>query len=311
MISPQPQRESGSRRRNGAPANGASPESVPPGIQTASWEDVSLADIDTSDLAFQYRFPSEVASIRQSLQAEGQREPIDLVGKRPFQVVDGFRRIMAASELGWTKVKAFVHGELPADEAYRIAFTKNVVRRNLRPLERAQAMIVALKKRGLTEAQLRTAFGISEKQVKRYLALLEFAAPIQQILDGEVVTMAHAKALADFGVGDDALQWKQRIQAERPDGSRARPDPRQGERPEARGAAEALHAAKRQPDPHVCVHDRQGRTARRARASRAPAPGSNRSPEVAWCNAGAQAVGLHRQMPVLAKPERSAERFAG
>jgi len=215
MISHQAQGESGSRRRNGAPANGASPESVPPGIQTASWEDVSLADIDTGDLAFQYRFPSEVASIRQSLQAEGQREPIDLVGKRPFQVVDGFRRIMAASELGWTKVKAFLHGELPADEAYRIAFTKNVVRRNLRPLERAQAMIVALKKRGLTEAQLRTAFGISEKQVKRYLALLEFPAPIQQILDGEVVTMAHAKALADFGVSDDAQQWKQRIQAER------------------------------------------------------------------------------------------------
>jgi ParB/RepB/Spo0J family partition protein len=215
MISGQPQGELGSRRRTGGTPNGASPGSVPPGIQTASWEDVSLADIDTSDLAFQYRFPSEVASIRQSLQAEGQREPIDLVGKRPFQVVDGFRRIMAASELGWTKVKAFVHGELPADEAYRIAFTKNVVRRNLRPLERAQAMIVALKKRGLTEAQLRTAFGISEKQVKRYLGLLEFPEPIQKILDGEVVTMAHAKALADFGVGDDAPQWKQRIEAER------------------------------------------------------------------------------------------------
>jgi ParB/RepB/Spo0J family partition protein len=186
----------------------------PAGIQTSSWEEVALADIDREDLAFQYRFPSEIATLRLSLEAEGQREPIDLLGKKPYRIVDGFRRIAAATALRWETIKAFVHRDVSEEEAYRIAFTKNVVRRNLSPLERAQAILVAMKKRGLKISDLDEAFGISEKQVKRYLELLKFPDSIQKILDGEVVTMAHARALAKYGVGDDADKWRRRIQSD-------------------------------------------------------------------------------------------------
>ena len=186
----------------------------PEGLQAASWEEVALADINAEDLAFQYRFPSELRSLKASLESEGQREPIDLIGKKPYRIVDGFRRVLAATALRWPTIKAFVHRNISDDDAYRIAFTKNVVRRNLSPLERAQAMVVAMRKRGLKEGQLRDAFGLSEKQVKRYLELLDFPEPIKRILDGDVITMAHAKALAAFGIADEAEKWRKRIQAE-------------------------------------------------------------------------------------------------
>lgn len=187
---------------------------APDGLRAASWEAVALADIDSKDLAFQYRFPAEFRSLKESLKNEGQREPIDLIGKRPYRIVDGFRRVLAATALNWPTIKAFVHRNLSDDDAYRIAFTKNVVRRNLTPLERAQAMVVAMRKRGLKEGQLRDAFGLSEKQVKRYLELLDFPEPIKKILDGDAITMAHAKALAAFGITDDAEKWRKRILAE-------------------------------------------------------------------------------------------------
>jgi ParB/RepB/Spo0J family partition protein len=199
------------------PAETPSGGSPPDGLAPGSWESVRLGDIDTRDQAFQYRFPSEVETLEHSLRTEGQREPVDLIGRKPYRIVDGFRRILAAAHLGWPAVKAFVHRDMTEDDAYRIAFTKNVVRRNLSPLERAQALFVAMRKRGLREEQLREAFGISEKQVRRYLELLRFPDAIKRILDGAVVTMAHAKALAAYQVTADAETWRKRIESERLD----------------------------------------------------------------------------------------------
>jgi ParB/RepB/Spo0J family partition protein len=181
-------------------------------------EEVALADIDVTDLEFQYRFPSNISALRSSLESEGQREPIDLVGTRPpYRIVDGFRRVLAATALRWPTVKAFVHRRLSADDAYRIAFTKNVVGRNLSPIERAQAMLLAMQKRGLKEPELGQAFGISRKQVRRYLDLLTLSEPLQRILDGDVVTMAHAKTLAAYGIVNDANEWRTRIRNEKLD----------------------------------------------------------------------------------------------
>jgi ParB family chromosome partitioning protein len=179
-------------------------------------EDVPLTHIDPCDLTFQYRFPSGVSGLRISLESEGQRQPVDLIGCRPpYRVVDGFRRILAATALEWTSVKALVHRSLSEEEAYRMAFTKNVVRRNLSPLERAQAMAVGMQERGLKERDLSHAFGISERQVGRYLKLLSFPDPIKRIVDGATVTMAHARVLASYGVTHDAYDWRTRIRAEK------------------------------------------------------------------------------------------------
>jgi ParB/RepB/Spo0J family partition protein len=193
----------------------ADPLPAPDGLEPESWERVRLADIDSRDQAFQYRFRTEFGTLKHSLETEGQREPVDLMGEKPYRVIDGFRRVLAARALGWTTVKAFIHRTMTEDDAYRIAFTKNVVRRNLSPLERAQAMLVAMRRRGLKEDELRSAFGISERQVRRYLDLLQFPDAIKRILDGAVVTMAHAKALASYDAAGQAESWKRRIESER------------------------------------------------------------------------------------------------
>lgn len=187
---------------------------APAGLNVRSWEAVPISEIDVNDTAFQYRMSTEVPSLGLSLEREGQREPIDLGEGPPYRVIDGFRRVRAATELGWATVKAFIHHGLTDEEAYRIAFTKNVVRRNLSPLERAQAMVVAMRKRRIQKGELAATFGISEKQVKRYLDLMDFPKEIIEILDGQTVSMAHARALASFGVQEDACKWKDRIRNE-------------------------------------------------------------------------------------------------
>jgi ParB family chromosome partitioning protein len=131
------------------------------------------------------------------LTQEGQKEPIDLTGSKPYKIIDGFRRVGAISALGWNSVKAFVHKGISEEDAHKLAFIKNVVRKNLGPMEKANAIHQALQ-RGRKMAELKEYFGLSEKQLKRYEALLEFSPEIQKLLDKEDLSMGHAKVLSDF-----------------------------------------------------------------------------------------------------------------
>lgn len=185
------------------------------GISTREWENVPIAEINLLDSTLQFRLVVGLADIKASLKCDGQREPIDLMGKKPYRIVDGFRRVQAAMDLGWPTVKAFVHKNLTEDEAYKIAFLKNVRRKNLTPMEKAHAMHKA-QKNGFKQTQLAEAFQITERQVRNYLQILSFPEPIQKIVDGVAVTMAHAKVLADYEAKDPA-SWRKRIVEEKLD----------------------------------------------------------------------------------------------
>lgn len=179
------------------------------GLKVQEWSLIPLEDIDTEDKIFQYRLSSGVADLKESLGTTGQQEPVDLTGKKPYRIIDGFRRIKAARDLGWDSIKAFVHRAITDEEASRLAFTKNVIRKNLSQIEKAHAMLLA-QRRGVKKAELAKAFGIAERQVNRYLELNSFPEEVQKMIDGIAVTMTHAKLLVKYGV-KDVREWEKRI----------------------------------------------------------------------------------------------------
>jgi ParB/RepB/Spo0J family partition protein len=179
-------------------------------LNGAQMSDVPLADIDTTDKRHQFRFSTTSDDLRASIAREGQAEPIDLVGPKPYRIVDGFRRVQAIAELGWATVKAIIHGGLTEETAHRRAFVKNVKRLNFSPLERANAIRLA-KERGMKRPEIAEAFGMSERQVERYEQLLTFPKPIQGFLNDGEVTMAHAVVLATFD-GINLGEWVFKLQ---------------------------------------------------------------------------------------------------
>jgi ParB/RepB/Spo0J family partition protein len=189
--------------------NGSGRKEVPfvEGLKDGEIREIPLEHVDLSDTTFQYRLNSSIADLTASLGQEGQKEPVDLLrgrsnGSQPtYRIVDGFRRVEALGDLGWTTVKALVHTGISEEEAHKLAFIKNVVRKNLRPMDKANAIYLA-KQRGRKVAELAREFNLSEKQLKRYEGLLSVPPEIQKLVDRGVVSMAHAKVLADFGVSD-------------------------------------------------------------------------------------------------------------
>ena len=190
----------------GNPTQSAPAQSLSVQVQT-----VALEDIDQANQMFQFRLSIQVDDLLRSLERDGLEQPVDLVGPKPYRIVDGFRRCKAASQLGWDSVQCVIH-EIADRQALGIAFTKNVVRRSLAPMDKANALWIA-QKQGCKKSEVLELFGISHKQAERYLELLEFTPALQKCIDGKVVTMAHAKVLHDFGV-DTPSEWKARIESE-------------------------------------------------------------------------------------------------
>ena len=154
-----------SGKAEGKPAKSASPRKLPV-------EAVRLAEIDLTDKTFQLRVSSPSKDLLTSLADKGQRQPIDLVGAGPpYRIVDGFQRVAAARKLGWDSVKAFVHRDMDEKAAMRIAFTKKLLEENLSVPEQVHAMALA-SRHGLGRAEIAELFGLSERQVRRYMKYL-------------------------------------------------------------------------------------------------------------------------------------------
>lgn len=187
---------------------GTHPEFVD-GLHDAVIESIPIERIDVSDATFQYRLTTNTNGLRDAIAREGQLEPVDLTDSKPHRIIDGFRRALAIRELGWPTVRAIVRRGVSAEAAHEIAFVKNVARRNLKPIERANAIRLA-KHRGCKLDTIAAHFGLSEKQLKRYEALLDFPISLQTLVEADEVSMAHANALSAAGVADP-ISWIQRI----------------------------------------------------------------------------------------------------
>lgn len=183
------------------------------GSDAATIEQVPISNINQKDMTFQYRVNVKALDLLPSLQAAGQKTPIDLIGDEvPFKIVDGFRRVLAVSRLGWETIDAVVHHGISEEEAHRIAFIKNVARRSLTPLDKANAVLLA-RKRGQSISELASGLAISERQISRYLEMLDFPDLVLDALNAGRISMAHARVLRTNDTPDDTSAWVERCEA--------------------------------------------------------------------------------------------------
>jgi ParB/RepB/Spo0J family partition protein len=181
------------------------------GLGATEVHDVPLEDVNAEDKPFQYRLSARIEDLKLSLAAEGRKEPIDLTGIKPYRIIDGYRRVEAFRSLRWSTAKALFHRGISDEEAHNLAFIKNVVRKNLSPMDKANAIFQA-RQRTMKSTDLHEYFGLSLKQLMRYEALLDFSSEIQNLLDTETISMGHAKVLSDYKVEDkDLAAWVAKI----------------------------------------------------------------------------------------------------
>ena len=139
-------------------------------------EEMSLAALGLELSRVRCPPPARVETIQRDLASNGQLTPLvaRLVGQGPPQLLDGFKRLRAARDLGWQTLKV---GCLEATETTALAMMLSLNRRfGLSEVEEA-LVVRELLRSGLTGVQVGILLGRHKSWVSRRLGLLERLAP--------------------------------------------------------------------------------------------------------------------------------------
>ena len=134
-----------------------------------------------------------------SIREQGVLQPL-LVRPRPdepgvYELVAGERRWRAAQLAGLQSVPAVVRENLSDRESLETALVENLQRRDLNPIEEAQAYARLVEEFGLTQAAVADRVGRNRVAVAQSLRLLHLPARLQGWLAEGSLTVGHAKAI--------------------------------------------------------------------------------------------------------------------
>lgn len=126
--------------------------------------------------------PQSLQGLADSLRQHGMLQPIvvkPLHHVNMYQIVIGERRWRAAQMAGLFEIPCIVR-EVDPEEALTDQLIENLQREDLRPIDRARALQIAKTKLGLSNRDLASRLGISERMVGYMLELLDLPDEIAE-----------------------------------------------------------------------------------------------------------------------------------
>jgi ParB/RepB/Spo0J family partition protein len=140
--------------------------------------------------------PSGIRQLAQSLQAYGQREPIQVVrSAEKLVLVDGYRRVQALSQMGRDTALAQIEEGRVSEAVLRVIGQHQAHR--LQPIEEAWLM-ASLVDEGLSQQDIATSLGKDKSWVSRRLALVNALSDTfqQAVRSGELSTWVANRILS-------------------------------------------------------------------------------------------------------------------
>jgi ParB family chromosome partitioning protein len=137
----------------------------------------------------------ELTGLSNSIKEKGIIQPL-VVRMVPtgYELIVGERRWRAARLAGFKQVPVVVK-EAAGAEMVETALVENVQRRDLNPLEKADAYYRLIKEFGLTQQEVAKRVGQDRSTVANFLRLRNLPKPIQADIINNSLSMGHARAL--------------------------------------------------------------------------------------------------------------------
>jgi len=141
-----------------------------------------------------------------SIRAQGILQPVSVRKGEDgrYELIAGERRWRAAQLVGLKRIPALVK-ETTDRDLVELALVENLQRKDLNPIEAAQAYQRLIKEFHLSQEEIAKRVGKERSSVANHLRLLNLPGPIQEALRLERLTMGHAKAI--LSLSDAKAQW--------------------------------------------------------------------------------------------------------
>lgn len=198
----------------GRKALGRGLDALMPGASEPAPTGVREIDIDLIDPnPFQPRDRADdptLSELADSIRATGIIQPIivRVVGRR-YEIIAGERRWRAARLAGNKSIPVLVR-EVSADDRLILALIENVQRRDLNPIEEAQAYQSMIKEFHLTQEDIARKVGKPRATVANYLRLLKLPEKIMKMVGEDRLSMGHAKVLLSLEREEEQIMWAER-----------------------------------------------------------------------------------------------------
>lgn len=171
-------------------------------------EYISTGDIRSSELNPRKTFDeNSIAELSKSITEVGILQPIILrlshfkKGLESYELVCGERRWRAAKQVGLERVPAIVR-ELKDQEALDLMITENLQRKDVSPLEEAEAFQNLITHRKYDIATLVSRFGKSEYYIRHRLKLNDLIPEFKNLLNQDVIGLGHATEICKLQAKD-------------------------------------------------------------------------------------------------------------
>lgn len=178
------------------PGASSVPQSQLPGVQTAGLRMLPIERLKPHPKQPRKHFAAEgIAELADSIKLQGVLQPI-IVRREgdDYQIVAGERRWRAATAAGLQEVPTIVK-ELSDTQTLQIALIENIQRRDLDPIEEADAYRRLITEHALTHDELAEAVGKNRVTITNSLRLLKLPEEVLDMLSAGKLTAGHARAL--------------------------------------------------------------------------------------------------------------------
>ena len=179
-----------------------------PATASEEFVEIDVDLIEPNHLQPRTRFDeAQLEELSHSIKLNGVVQPIltrRIAGER-YQIVAGERRWRAAQRAGMQRIPAIVR-EIPDEKMLELALIENIQRQELNAIEEAYAYKRLIETLGLTQEAVAQRVGRDRTFITNYLRLLRLPEDIQRMVEDNIISMGHARAL--LGVDDSELQRK-------------------------------------------------------------------------------------------------------
>lgn len=198
------------------PAVPATPQALE--SDRVSYADAQIQELDITKIVpnpYQPRKifdPEGLRELADSIKEHGVIQPV-VVTETPtgYELVVGERRFRASQLAGIPRIPAIIKKQLHDQTKLEVALIENIQRRELNPIEEAQAYDRLIKTFNLTQDQVAKKVGKSRPAITNTLRLLNLPAEIQRAVIEGKISEGHARAILGLSDMERQLQMYRTI----------------------------------------------------------------------------------------------------
>lgn len=164
----------------------------------STYQEVSVDLIDPcSDQPRKVFNQEDLLSLSASIKESGIIQPLIVVRKEDgrFELIAGERRLRASKLAGLEKVPVVIKNTNDQAKAV-MALIENLQRKDLSPLEIAQAYQQLQDEYSISKEELSKKIGVSRSIISNYIRMLTMPEEIKKLLEEEKISFGHCKVLA-------------------------------------------------------------------------------------------------------------------